>query len=79
MKEDYADKVIARVVAELKRIRIERGLSHETLANLSGVTRPAISFMESGKRKPSLRQCIKVSEGLNVSLGVLIKKIEQSL
>ncbi len=76
MKRDYSEQVFIKVIRQLKEIRLAKGISHQTLAKEIGVTRPAISFIESGKRKPSLLLCLKIAEALGVSLGDLIKKYE---
>lgn len=74
MKESKAEKTLRFVVDELKKERLAKGLSHEKLADLVGVTRPAISYIESGKCKPSFLHCLKIAEALEVSLSDLIKK-----
>lgn len=61
---------------ELTAARKEQGLSHERLAQKTGLNRSAISLIESKKRIPTILTCFKLARALDVSLAVLIKKIE---
>lgn len=76
MQKGYSDKILSKVIDQLKEIRLAKGLSHEQLAIKAGVTRPAISYLENRKRVPSILLCLKVAEVLEVSLGELIIKAE---
>lgn len=76
MKHNLAEKNLTKIVKILKRIRLEKNLSHEKLAEKAGVTRPAISFIESGARKPSLLLCLKISEALEVKFSEIVKEAE---
>ena len=77
MKKKIAEKTLDSVVSQMKKLRKEQGLSHQTLAEMVGVTRPAISFIESGKHKPTLFVALKIANALEVSLADLIKKAEK--
>lgn len=78
MKESRANDILKNVVAQLKQLRKQRGLSHEALAKLAKVTRPAISHIENGNRKPSLLVCLRMAEAVGVSLAKIIAKAEKS-
>ena len=52
-------------------------MSHDKLANATGLSRPAISLIESGKRQPTLLTCIKIATALGLSLGELLIKAEK--
>ena len=41
------------LAAELRRIRLERGIPQKLIAARVGVTRATISFWETGKNRPS--------------------------
>lgn len=69
-------QTIARLVRRLKEIRMEKGLSHDALATRIGVSRPAISHLESGKRKPTLLMALRLARGLEVELSALLKEVE---
>lgn len=77
MNESYSEALLSKVINQLKEIRLAQGLSHEKLAEKAGVTRPAISYLESRKRVPSILLCLKIAEALGVSLGELIVEAEK--
>lgn len=77
MRRKHSEVIVTKVIARLKEIRLEKALSHEKLAQLAGITRPAISFIESGKRIPSILICFQIAHALEVSLGDVIKEAER--
>ena len=77
MKNDEAIQLVSRLAACIKRIRLDQGLSHETLAERSGLSRQAISMIERGTRVPSILSCMKVSKGLGTSLQKLLDQAEK--
>lgn len=56
---------------EIKRARLVAGLSQEQLAELLNVDRTYISFLESGKRSPSLETFIQLLTHLDIKLSFL--------
>lgn len=59
----------------VKRIRIEKGLSQDELAQRVGYTsRSTISCIESGKRDCSQRQIVALADALGISPGDLLEK-----
>ncbi len=53
---------------KLKLARIEKNLSQEQLADLTGVTRQTIGLIESGNYNPTLKLCISICKALNKTL-----------
>ncbi len=74
MGKNHAEKTVDAVIARLKEIRLEQGLSHEKLAEKAGLHRTAISLIESRKRQPSFINCIKIADALRVDLAELLKE-----
>lgn len=58
----------------IKRIRIENEMNITDLARLSGISRPYLSQIESGKRNPSNDLLYKLSKALDVSYSVMLEK-----
>ncbi len=56
------------LIQQLKAIRLERGLSHERLAQMTGLSRAAISLVESGERHPTLLTCLRIAQALNITI-----------
>ena len=56
----------------IKRLRKEAGLTQETLASLLGVSRPTVTQMEIGSRKPTIPDLIKLADIFNLTLDELL-------
>ena len=54
------------------RIRLNRGLSQNRLAQDCGLSQAQVSLFESGRRLPSLDQFIRIARALDVPLQVLL-------
>ena len=77
MAKKYPEQVLKETVVLLMAIRQEQEVSYQVLAREAGVSRPAISFVEQGKRKPSLLLCLKLALALHVSLGKVLQEAER--
>lgn len=75
-KEDSAEYIVKKIVKQLKLLRLAQGMSHEVLAQKTGITRPAISHIENGKRKPSLLLSIKLANALDKQLSEILHQAE---
>ena len=51
----------------LKRIRVERGLTHEELAERSGFSQQYISDMERGRRNPTIVSLWELAQAIGVT------------
>ncbi len=56
----------------LRRIRRERDLSQEALADLAGVTRNHMSELERGRREPRLGTLVRIADALGMGVGELL-------
>ncbi|MFZ0436175.1 MAG: helix-turn-helix transcriptional regulator [Chthoniobacterales bacterium] len=65
-----------RFAENLRRIRENRGLSQEALADLSGIHRTEASLLERGKREPRLGTLVKLAGALEVTVEELAEGIE---
>jgi transcriptional regulator with XRE-family HTH domain len=63
----------ARVVEILRAERLRKGISMRGLAQRSGLSQPAISYMERGLRTPSLETAYRIAVALEIDLSKLIK------
>lgn len=61
-----------RLAANMKRLRKERGLSQEALADAAGLDRTYISGIERIVRNPTITVIDKVSTALGCRLGDLL-------
>jgi transcriptional regulator with XRE-family HTH domain len=53
-----------QAIDALKAMRLEKKISHETLAQESGVSRAAISMIESGQRHPTMLTYFRIKLAL---------------
>lgn len=76
-QEPAAD--LAPVVGKnLRRLRTERGLSLERLANLSGVSRAMLGQVELGQSAPTINVLWKMARALDVPFSALITTAQTS-
>lgn len=61
----------------LLRIRKEKGLTHEALAERSGLHPTTLSLLERSKRQPSITTIFLLAEGLNVEPEVLVREVKK--
>ncbi|KAB2337984.1 helix-turn-helix domain-containing protein [Actinomadura rudentiformis] len=69
-------KAIANALAEvgprLKRLRIERGVTLTSLAEVTGISKSTLSRLESGQRRPSLELLLPIAQAHQVPLDELV-------
>jgi len=58
----------------LKKVREERGLSLDKVANLTGVSKSMLGQIERGESNPTLATVWKIAEGLHVGLTELVNE-----
>ena len=63
----------------LREVRIERGLSQEQLGFESGYHRTYISFLERGRKNPTLSTVMDLAETLRVPAWELFRRVEERL
>jgi transcriptional regulator with XRE-family HTH domain len=57
----------------LKKIRAQRGLSQEELADKAGVSRQYLFHLEIGRHDPSLSTLIKLTNAIKVTVRALVE------
>jgi transcriptional regulator with XRE-family HTH domain len=60
----------------LRKLRLERGLSQEGLGDLCALHRTEVSLLERAAREPRLSTMVKISRGLQVPLSELLHGIK---
>ena len=71
---DKSDQVVAALTEERRR----QNISQYKLAQACGLSKTSITFIERYENKPTLRTLFMISDVLNVDLGDIIKKVNQS-
>lgn len=67
---------IAKTLGQrIRNYRVEKGLSQEKLAELSGCHHTYVGQIERGEKNATIESIEKISSALNVSLSTLFEKI----
>lgn len=64
-------KILENFGKQVKNLRLKSGLSQEALAEKLNIHRTYMSFIERGKRNPSLLILFKISRVFGIKLPVL--------
>lgn len=59
----------------IQQLRKQRGLTQEDLADLIGVDRSYMGFVERGERNPTLDKIIKIAKALKMTLSEIFSGI----
>jgi DNA-binding XRE family transcriptional regulator len=73
---DKSQQFSHAVVDVLKSVRQKKGISQDRLAKTCGLSRSAISMIESGDRNPTLFVCHALATALGVRLSKVIRDAE---
>lgn len=64
--------------AAMRRLRVERGLSQEELAEKMDMTSNAhISRLENGKKLPSLEMVFRLADALDIEAWEIVKSMKE--
>lgn len=74
MKEK--DLILKDLGCRVKNARLKISISQEQLAEKCQFDRTYISLIERGKRNPSYINLLKLAEGLNINLSILLGEHE---
>lgn len=68
-EEQFLNALGKRILAKRKQF----GLTQKTLAQISGVNEIAISYIESGKRRPSVTTIYRLANAMGIEVYTLFK------
>lgn len=72
MKDKSPKKAVDDIVAALTEKRKLLGYSHQTVADLAGLNRSAISLIEARKREPTLLTLLRITTALKIDFKSLL-------
>jgi transcriptional regulator with XRE-family HTH domain len=58
---------------KIKRLRTDRAMSQEALAQKAGISREYVARLEGGHHDPSLSTLMKLAKALKVKVGELLE------
>ncbi|HBS09591.1 MAG TPA: XRE family transcriptional regulator [Microbacterium sp.] len=67
MAVSTADPDLSRLPANMKRLRAERGLTYEQLAEASGLSRRGVISLERAERMGTVATWVRIARALGVS------------
>jgi XRE family transcriptional regulator, regulator of sulfur utilization len=76
-KDALRNAISAHVARLLKEEREKQGVSLNALAQLSGLSRQTISYVEQEVQSPSLDTLLRVTMALEVELGEVLRNAEK--
>ena len=76
MKQESQEKFIKDLIRVLKSERKRQNLSHERLAELSGISRQAVGKIEAGDRTPTVYTLYKLANALGLTLVEFVEKMD---
>ncbi len=63
----------------LRQLRLDAGLTQETLGFEADLRRTYVSILELGQQQPTLTTVLKLAKGLGVSASDLIAMVEEEI
>lgn len=76
MTKDQEQTQLAAVGARIRKLRETRGLNLHELARLCGISAPALSLIETGKRDLRLTSFYRIAGALRVPAGTLLDGLD---
>ena len=73
------DKIATEIGKIIARLRNEKELSQETLADLAGIHRTYVSQIERGLKYPTIYVLVQIAKALDVKLSEIIIELEKKI
>ncbi|WP_437679037.1 helix-turn-helix domain-containing protein [Sorangium sp. So ce131] len=70
------DTLLLYIAANLRRLRQQRGITQEQLAEAAGIELRTMQAIEVGRQSMSLGTLVRLANALDVSPGVLLRSAE---
>jgi transcriptional regulator with XRE-family HTH domain len=77
MRPSKNEKLMEALALEIKTRRRELDLTQEDLAGRMDLDRPYLSLIEVGKKQPTLSVLLRIANGLDLTLGAFMTKVER--
>ena len=74
--DDIAEQINHEIIQSLRSLRLRQGLSHQQLADRTGLNRSYIGLLERSKRRPTLEVALRLSLALGQPLSKLLAEAE---
>ncbi len=68
----YQDKLSEAIGKEYARVRKDKGMTQQQVADVSGVKRPNIARLEGGKHSPTVDMLFRVADSMGMDLEICL-------
>jgi transcriptional regulator with XRE-family HTH domain len=68
--------LVGRFSTNMKRIREQKGWTHDAFAKVAKITGPYVSLLEAQERTPSLHMVERIAWALGVDPGDLLREVK---
>ncbi|MBO7483504.1 MAG: helix-turn-helix transcriptional regulator [Alphaproteobacteria bacterium] len=75
MKKREAQEISDKIVAILRRVRLEKGITQYKMAKDTGMSKSSILYIENFTQRPSLYTVILLADYLSVDFSEVLKKV----
>lgn len=72
-----AKKSITPIGKRIKKARLDKKMSLDTLANETGLSKDALSTIEAGEKRPSVGTLLQISRALHIDSSFLLKEQDE--
>lgn len=69
------NKQLKLIGINIKAERLKKNISQENLAEMTNISIPTISLIETGKQNTSILNIIEIAKALNVDIEVLVNGV----
>lgn len=69
------NKQLKLIGINIKAERLKKNISQEDLSEMTNISIPTISLIETGKQNTSILNILEIAKALNVEIGVLVNGI----
>lgn len=66
------------IILKIKILRLKHNLTQEQFAELIGVSKCTIVFIETKRRKPSIATLVKISKAFDIDINELLKEEDKN-
>jgi len=73
MADRVVQQTLTSIAANIRRIRLHRGLTQERLAELVNLEPRTIQYLETGRANPSVGVVVTIAFALGVSAATLLR------
>ena len=67
------DPVLVEIGSRLQKLRRQKGISQEALANLAGLHRTYLGMVERGERNVTVVNLLRITTAIDVSPGAVLE------